>query len=129
MCLLALDALLQGELHRLFLQAAELLTDPRMQLLEACKPVEICNTFAAFVIAEEQLPSASYASALLEVFTAVSSLRRAIPQDLARTLWALARLGVDVATAYCSAMVAAFCSREVLDRAISQVGVVCCCRH
>jgi hypothetical protein len=115
------DALLQ-----LFTEVAALLTHPQLQLLQEAKPVEVCNTLSAFVIAglpASSLPGSGFAAELLGHLAALQNLRTAIARDISRTLWAAAKLGAAVDTADCKALVAMFCSGEMLLSANAQVRV------
>lgn len=92
-------------------------------ILECFNAVEICNTLSAFTIAELQ-PTAAVVAALLQQMTVGWVIDRASPQDLSRTVWALAKLAADAPVNVCKAVVAAFCRRSVLSRAIAQVSSV-----
>jgi hypothetical protein len=122
-----------NELLQLFQEVAALLTHPQLQLLQEAKPVEICNTLSAFVIAElsaSSLPSPKFAAELLGSLAALRNLRKASARDMSRTLWAAAKLGAEVEAVDCKAIVAMFCSSEVLHNARAQVGaqlVGCAC--
>ncbi|WIA20560.1 hypothetical protein OEZ85_004950 [Tetradesmus obliquus] len=112
-----------GKLLHLFQDVAALLTHPQLQLLQAAKPVEVCNTLSAFVIAElpaSSLPSPGFAGELLGCLAALRHLRRASARDISRTLWAAAKLGAAVEAADCNALVAMFCSSEMLRSANAQ---------
>lgn len=113
-----------SKLLHLFQDVAALLTHPQLQLLQAAKPLEVCNTLSAFVIAElpaSSLPSPGFAGELLGCLAALRHLRRASARDISRTLWAAAKLGAAAEAADCNALVAMFCSSEMLRSANAQV--------
>jgi hypothetical protein len=87
-----------------------LLLTQNKQLYAAAKPVELVNTLSAFVIAEAR-PPAGLVRELVQGLGREVNLSRAIPQDLGRSLWAVARLeqGAELKPADCAPIVAALC--------------------
>lgn len=104
---------------QLFIRTSEQLLQAKV--LSAANAIEVCNTLSAYAIAELS-PSEDLVAALLQQFITVWVMERASSQDLARTIWALARVDADVPLTTCKTIVSAFCRPAVLGRAGSQVG-------
>lgn len=87
-----------------------LLLTRHAELLATVKPVELCNTLSAFVICEGRPPPGLVAD-LVRALAEERNLSRAIPQDLGRVLWAVAKLdrGQDVAPEVCLRITSALC--------------------
>jgi hypothetical protein len=87
-----------------------LLLTQNEQLYASAKPVELVNTLSAFVIAEAK-PPAGLVRDLVQGLRREVNLSRAIPQDLGRSLWAVARLerGAELGPGDCTPIVAALC--------------------
>jgi hypothetical protein len=87
-----------------------LLLTQHAELLASVKPVELCNTLSAFVICEGRPPPGLVAD-LVQALAHERNLSRAVPQDLGRVLWAVAKLdrGQDVAPEVCLRITSALC--------------------
>lgn len=87
---------------------AALLLTQQPELYTAAKPVELVNTLCAFAIAEAS-PPPGLVTDLLDALAA--NLDRAIPQDISRAMWAVARTnrGQEAPPGVCLRALSALC--------------------